>query len=168
MQIVLNSHWLLNVQSSDSIHNNELVIGPRLEKRWFWALANSEGPDKTDQGLRCPLTELCITAECIKWKQIFGWGYSDEWEDLNVCILEDTVVAWYSKFWLRFNDTSTLVGHVVSSPREREKRDRRDSSGDEREGQGSKRIMNENEETEEIKTSPSTLPAARIPGLAQL
>ena len=33
---------------------------------------------------------------------------------------------------LGFNDTSTLVGHFVSSPREREKRDRRDSRGDER------------------------------------
>ena len=33
---------------------------------------------------------------------------------------------------LKFNDTSTLVGHFVSSPREREKRD---SKGDEREGQ---------------------------------
>ena len=32
---------------------------------------------------------------------------------------------------LGFNDTSTLVGHFVSSPREREKRD---SKGDEREG----------------------------------
>ena len=31
---------------------------------------------------------------------------------------------------LGFNDMSTLVGHFVSSPREREKRDR----GDEREG----------------------------------
>ena len=37
---------------------------------------------------------------------------------------------------LGFNDTSSLVGHFVSSPREREKRDRRDSRGDEREGQG--------------------------------
>ena len=36
---------------------------------------------------------------------------------------------------LGFNDTPTLVGHFVSSPREREKRDRRDSSGDLREGQ---------------------------------
>ena len=36
---------------------------------------------------------------------------------------------------LRFNDTSTLVGHFVSYPREREKRDR----GDEREGQGKKK-----------------------------
>ena len=29
-------------------------------------------------------------------------------------------------FVLEFNDTSTLVGHFVSSPREREKRDSRD------------------------------------------
>ena len=34
---------------------------------------------------------------------------------------------------LGFNDTSTLVGHFVSSPRERVKRDRRISRGDERE-----------------------------------
>ena len=30
-----------------------------------------------------------------------------------------------------FIDTSTLVGHFVSSPRERENSDRRDSRGDE-------------------------------------
>ena len=47
---------------------------------------------------------------------------------------------------LEFNDTSTLVGHFVSSPREWEKRDRRDSRGDERKGQGRKRKMNEREE----------------------
>ena len=42
---------------------------------------------------------------------------------------------------------STLVGHFVSSPgREREKRDRRDSRGDERERQGRKRHRNESEE----------------------
>ena len=52
---------------------------------------------------------------------------------------------------LGFNDTSTLVGHFVSSPREREKRDRRDSRG---EGQGKKRNRNESEEREEIKTLP--------------
>ena len=50
---------------------------------------------------------------------------------------------------LGFNDTSTLVGHFVSSPKEREKRD---SRRDEREGQGRKRNRNESEETEEIKT----------------
>ena len=55
---------------------------------------------------------------------------------------------------LGFNDTSTLVGHFVLFPREREKRDRRDSKGDEREGQGRKRNRNESEETEEIYTFP--------------
>ena len=45
---------------------------------------------------------------------------------------------------------STLMGHFVLSPREREKRDRRDSRGDEREGQGRKRKMNESDKTEEI------------------
>ena len=55
---------------------------------------------------------------------------------------------------LGFNDTSTLQGHFLSSPREREKRDRRESRGDEREGQGRKRNRNESEETEEIKTFP--------------
>ena len=55
---------------------------------------------------------------------------------------------------LGFNDTSTLEGHFVSSPREREKRDRRESRGDEWEGQGRKRNRNESEETEEIKTFP--------------
>ena len=38
----------------------------------------------------------------------------------------------------------------MSSPREREKRDRRESRGDEREGQGRKRNRKESEETEEI------------------
>ena len=49
---------------------------------------------------------------------------------------------------LGFNDTSTLVGYFVSSPREREKRDRRDSRGDERKGLGRKRNRNESDETE--------------------
>ena len=51
---------------------------------------------------------------------------------------------------LGFNDKSTLVGHFVSSPREREKRDSRDSRRDEREGQGRKRKRSESEEIEEI------------------
>ena len=55
---------------------------------------------------------------------------------------------------LGFNDTSTLVGHFVSSPKAREKRDRRDSRGDERKGQGRKRNRTESREIEEIKTSP--------------
>ena len=49
---------------------------------------------------------------------------------------------------LGFNDTSTLVGHFVSFPREREKRD---SRGDEREEQGRKRNRNESKETEETR-----------------
>ena len=49
---------------------------------------------------------------------------------------------------LGFYDTSTLVGHFVSSAPEREKRDR----GDERGGQGRKRSRNESEETVEIET----------------
>ena len=53
-----------------------------------------------------------------------------------------THILWYSleqlSDWLivlGFNKMSTLVGHFVLSPREREKRDRRDSIGDERERQ---------------------------------
>ena len=45
------------------------------------------------------------------------------------------------------------MGHFVTSLRERAKIDRRDRRGDEREGQG-RRKMNESEETEEIKTFP--------------
>ena len=61
------------------------------------------------------------------------------------------------------------MGNFVSSPREREKRDGRDSKGDEREGQGRKKNMNESEETEEIKTFPALpLPATRTASLAQL
>ena len=55
---------------------------------------------------------------------------------------------------LGFNDMSTLVGHFVLSPRESEKRDRRDSRRDEREGQGRKRNRTKSEETEEIKLFP--------------
>ena len=50
-----------------------------------------------------------------------------------------------------FNNTSTLVGHFVLSPRETEKRD---SRGDQKEKQGRKRKINESEETEEIKIFP--------------
>ena len=40
---------------------------------------------------------------------------------------------------MSMNDTSTFVGHLVSSVKEREKRDRRDSRGDGRDGTGEKR-----------------------------
>ena len=71
---------------------------------------------------------------------------------------------------LRFNDTSALVGHFVLSPREREKRDRRDRRGDEKEGQGRKRNRNKSEEQKKKSIPPLTLPlpATRIAGLAQL
>ena len=49
---------------------------------------------------------------------------------------------------------STLLGHFVSYPREREKRDRRDSRGEERDGLGRKKKMNENEGIEEKETFP--------------
>ena len=52
---------------------------------------------------------------------------------------------------LGFNNTSTLVGHFVLSPRERQKRD---SWGDERERHDRKEKMNDSEETEEIKAFP--------------
>ena len=57
------------------------------------------------------------------------------------------------------------MGHFVSSPRERKKRD---SRGDDREGQGRKRNRNESEETGEINITPLPLPAKRIAGLTQL
>ena len=58
---------------------------------------------------------------------------------------------------LGFNDTSPLVGHFVSSPREREERDRKDSR-DVREEQGGKRNRNESEKNrKKHKYSPFTL-----------
>ena len=60
------------------------------------------------------------------------------------------------------------MGHFVSTPRERKKRDRRCSGGDEREGQERKRTRDESEETEKIKHPRLPFPAARITSLAQL
>ena len=55
----------------------------------------------------------------------------------------------------------------MSSPREREKRDKRDSGRDDREGQGRKMNRNESVETKEINTFPHLLlPATRIARLA--
>ena len=48
---------------------------------------------------------------------------------------------------IELNDTPTLMGRFVSSPREREQRDGRYIRGDEKEGQGRKRNRNESEET---------------------
>ena len=75
-------------------------------------------------------------------------------------------------FVLGFNDMSTLVGLFVSSPREMEKRDRRDnrgdSRGDEREGQGRKENEWQWRNRRNKNIPPLPLPAARIVGLAQL
>ena len=77
--------------------------------------------------------------------------------------------AYHELIMFGFNDASTRVGHFVSSPREREKRDSRYSRGDERAGQGRTTSRNESEETKEIKIFPPLhLPAKKIAGLAQL
>ena len=57
---------------------------------------------------------------------------------------------------LGFNDTLNLVGHFVSSLKEMEKKDRRYSRGDEREGQA-RRKMNERRTEEMVKIKTSTL-----------
>ena len=71
-----------------------------------------------------------------------------------IAYLIRTQTAYIDLIELGLNDTSTLVGHFVSSPREREKRDRRDSRGDERAGKGRKRNGNESEERDEITPPP--------------
>ena len=59
------------------------------------------------------------------------------------------------------------MGHFVSSPREKEKLDRKDRR--DKEEPGRKRNKNEWEETEEIKADfPLPLPTTRIASLAQL
>ena len=65
---------------------------------------------------------------------------------------------------LGFKDTSTLVGHFVSLPREREKRDRRDSRGDEREGQGRKENEWKWRNRRNKNIPPLPLPAAKTAG----
>ena len=57
------------------------------------------------------------------------------------------------------NDMSTLMGHFVPSPRERENRDRRDS-GEIRQIEKTKGKENDSRKTEEIHTCPLPLPAA--------
>ena len=113
----------------------------------------------------------------FQWKSIFTTLYEPNNpkrpEISTVTRYRATFYSLHTGTWLidsvGFNDTSTLVGHFVKSPREREKRNRRDSRGDEREVQGRKRNRNESEETEEIKTfHPLLSPATRIASLAQL
>ena len=74
-------------------------------------------------------------------------------------------------FWLivlGFNDTSTRVGHLVSCLRERQKRDRRDSRGDDGDGQARKENEWKWRNRRNKNITPLPLPAARIAGLAQL
>ena len=95
---------------------------------------------KTGAFKRCILLSLSVKRPLIFWTR-----------RLHLDVLQSQCIR---LIVLGFNDTSTLEGHFVSSPREREKRDRRESRGDEREGQGRKRNRNKSEETEEIKTFP--------------
>ena len=83
----------------------------------------------------------------------FGSREVDFLKGFTIYGIVTILIMWPRCDWLYFNDI-TLVGHFVSSLREREKRDRRDSRRDEREGQERKRNENESEETEEIKTFP--------------
>ena len=87
------------------------------------------------------MKKLCILGYYLKCTQ---WRFRSARANVHLIVLG-------------FNDTSTHEGHIVSSPREREKTDRRDSRGDEKDGLGRKREMKESEVTEEIKTFPSTL-----------
>ena len=60
-----------------------------------------------------------------------------------------------SNYKLLFNDMSTLVGYFVSSPREREKRDRRTSRGEEKEKlRRMRKTANDSAESEEKITYP--------------
>ena len=93
-------------------------------------MVNSVDPDQTSGAVwsRSTLFAYAILSEGMVYKILRHLPYSD-------CL------CW----------GLTLEGHFVSSPREREKRDRRE---DEREKQGTKRKKNESEETEKIKIFP--------------
>ena len=69
---------------------------------------------------------------------------------------------------LGFNDMSTLVGHFVSSPREREKRDRSNRRRDEKEGQGTGLEWKWRNRINKNTFSPLPLPATRIASQYQL
>ena len=111
---------------------------PRRQFAWN-AKPYFSGKNKKNISKGCLLKILPSILFCLCW----GFtAQSTQWDNVDWLIV------------LGFNDTSTLEGHFVSSPREREKRDRRESRGDEREGQGRKKNRNESEESEEIKTFP--------------
>ena len=67
--------------------------GPRHAKTCLRAYGDSEGPDQTDQGLDCLLTELFDTTKCINGDQKPGLYFACAQDDLNLRILrmfEDT------------------------------------------------------------------------------
>ena len=68
------------------------------------------------------------------------WQTEIYWSAIQWYRMETPKARWYNDWLivLGFNSTSTLVGHFGSSPRERGKRDRGDSKGDEREQQDRK------------------------------
>ena len=61
---------------------------------------------------------------------------SGVFSDIYLRIISNPIA--FCLYVLGLKDTSTLVGHFVLYPRERGTRDRRDSRGNEREGQGRK------------------------------
>ena len=94
--------------------------------------------------------------------------YLQQWR-----IVQQWYWLYHTKHWfivLGFNDTSTLVGRFMSSPREREKRDRRDSTGDEKRDREDREQewKCKNRRNKYIPTPPLPLSATRIAGLAQL
>ena len=139
-------------------------IGACYLKKWF-------GDKRTQQWTRSVCTYdilIKVSAVCLPNNSMLytTWHYPDEQDDLNLWSIV-----------LGLNDTSTLVGHFVLSPGEREKRDRRDSREDEREGQGKKKENKwkwRNRRNKKTPTSPPhphpplPLPAARTAGLAKL
>ena len=78
-------------------------------------------------------------------KALMNYQWNSKWCHLGSLLLQALLLI-----VLGFNDMSTLVGHFVSSTRTREKRDRRDSRGDERERHQRKMKMKESDKTEEI------------------
>ena len=73
-----------------------------------------------------------INKKNIMWIPPLICSYGDKLEPLSywVDVQADPSLSWSYRsivlIVLGFNDTSTLEGHFVSSPREREKRDRRE------------------------------------------
>ena len=90
----------------------------------------------------CPCYTHLTLFESLQSQIYYDWTWI--WQKIELLVVD-------FRLWFGFNDTSTLVGHFVSSPREREKRE---SRRDEREEQGRKRNRNESEEIEEIKIFP--------------